>query len=443
MRFDGLLSPVSDAEPCGPDLDEDGDDAYLNYVLGAGNRLPERYINPETGAPFDRGAVDLKAETSAIAALLERSRDLRLLTLDVRFHALAGQIEGMVEGVAGMAALLDAHWDHVHPRGMDGEFTLRQNTVLALDDRATTVLPLRHAPILVDQRAGSICLNDYMLATGAATPREDERVIDVNQILFLFNSEAHRPRVETVHAALIGLRANLARIATAFAQNTDYAFPVEFDLLSGVAADILKAIEAGRTDLGAKDETTPPPDNGATADFPEQASGPTGGGRASAPASAVGAIANQAASAAALLAAEGYFGRNEPSSPALILVHQARLLVGRPLVEALEALLPDNVEYATIPVDPTAGFSIGIAKMRTITEDYVANAEVLADDPEVVPSFEARTRAEALQLLAAVSAFYRSAEPSSPIPMMLGRAERFANQSFQSILAELMPRPSS
>lgn len=441
MRFDTLLTPLSEDDPCGPDLDEEGDDAYLNYVLGAGNRMPERYINPETGAPFDRGAVDLKAETSAIAGLLERSRDLRLLTLDVRFQALAGQIEGMAEGVEAIASLLDNHWEQVHPRGEDGEFTMRQNTILALEDRATAVLPLRHAPILTDQRAGPISLNDYLLATGAVAAREDERVVDVNQILFLFNSETHRERVDKAHAALTALRASLSRIAARFAEKTDYAFPVGFDLLSGAAGDILKAIEAGRTDLGTKAavEEAPAPDAGAEY---ETAANRVTGGEAAAAAPAPGAIASQIAASAALLAAETYFGRNEPSSPALILLHQARLLVGRPLVEALEALLPDSVEYATIPVDPTSGFAIGIAKMRTITEDYVANAESLEENSEDVPGFEARTRAEALQLLSAVSAFYRSAEPSSPIPMMLGRAERFANQSFQSILTELMPRPS-
>ena len=441
MRFEGLLTPIAEGDPCGPDLDEEGDDAYLNYILGAGNRMPERYINPETGAPFDRGAVDLKAETAAIAGLLEKTRDLRLLTLDVRFQILAGQIEGMAEGVEAIASLLHTYWEQVHPRGADGDFTMRQNTILALEDRATAVMPLRHAPILTDQRAGSISLHDYLLATGAVAPREEERVVDVNQILFLFNSEAHRARVDQVHAALTALRASLSRIAAAFAEKTDYSYPVGFDLLAGAAGEILKAIEAGRSDLGTKavEEEPAAPDASGERDTAAARPAP---GEGTAPTLAAGAIASQAAAAAALLAAETYFGRNEPSSPALILLHQARLLVGKPLVEALEALLPDSVEYATIPVDPTSGFTISIAKMRTITEDYVTNAETSDADPEDLPSFEARSRAEALQLLSAVSAFYRSAEPSSPIPMMLGRAERFANQSFQSILTELMPRPS-
>jgi len=440
MRFDGLLTPISDGNACGPDLDEEGDNAYLNYVLGAGNRLPERYIDPETGAPFDRGAVDLKAETAAIAALLEKTRDIRLLTLDARFQALAGQIEGMAEAIEAIASLIEAHWEDVHPRGPDGDFTMRQNTILALEDRATSVLPLRHAPILTDQRAGPISLNDYLLATGAVTPREDERVIDVNQILFLFNSETHRARVDKIHAALTAMQSSLSRISAVFAEKTDYAYPVTFDLLSGAAAEILKAIEAGRSDLGAKaPEEEAAPDASAEQEALAARPAPS---EAAAAAPPPGAITSQAAAAAALLAAETYFGRYEPSSPALILLHQARLLVGKPLVEALEALLPDNVEYATIPVDPTSGFTIGITKMRTITEDYVANAEPPETDPEDVPRFLANTRAEALQLLSAVSAFYRSAEPSSPIPMMLGRAERFANQSFQSILTELMPRPS-
>ena len=131
----------------------------------------------------------------------------------------------------------------------------------------------------------------------------------------------------------------------------------------------------------------------------------------------------------------------EPSSPALILVHQARLLVGKPLVAALEALMPDTAEYASIIVDTAAGFELNMTKMRAITEDYTATAEEMQGDAD--EPYTAGTRAEATALMAGVGAFFRTVEPSSPIPMVLGRAERFVNQSFQAIIADLIPKRSA
>jgi type VI secretion system protein ImpA len=126
----------------------------------------------------------------------------------------------------------------------------------------------------------------------------------------------------------------------------------------------------------------------------------------------------------------------------LLLVHQARQLIGKPLVAALEALMPDYAEYASIVIDPSVGFEFNMTKMRAIVENYSASAEETAEETDI-PAFEARTRLETLALITGVGAFFRSVEPSSPIPMVLGRAERFMNQSFQSIIAELMPKKAA
>jgi type VI secretion system protein ImpA len=311
-----------------------------------------------------------------------------------------------------------------------------------LEDRTTVILPLHYAPVLRDQRAGAISLRDYQIATGVAKGREDERTPDINQILETLRSEAHRETIDEIHASLTALRTALGTIGEAFSTNTDYGFSAEFELLAEVVTQLLKFIESGRSDLKADGEPADAgpqtPDAGATPSPSADAGPQPAAGRAEA-----GPVRSHDAAAAALLAAEQYFGRFEPSSPALILVHQARLLVGRPLVEALEALLPDTVEYASIGIDTTAGFALGIAKMRALTEEIVADSQTFAAQEQEVPEFCAATRAEAMAILAAVSGFFRAVEPSSPVPMILGRAERFASLSFQSILNELMPRPSS
>ncbi len=447
MRFDTLINSVTDDEPCGPDLDEAGDDQYLNYMLGADNRMPTRYLDSETGLPFDRAQIDLKVETKTIAEFLEQSRDLRLLTLEARFQALAGQVNGFCECLQGMAALLEAHWNDVHPKGYEGDFTLRQNIVGVLEDRTTVVFPLQYAPLLRDQRAGPISLHDYQLATGKAEAREDERTIDVNQIIETFRSEAHRTSVDGLHAALsVGL-SSLTKIKSAFDEGTNYEYSPSFELLRAVLSEILAFVVTARPDLAgssasAEDDEALATEDGAPGTSDE--GGPTASAVSVSTAVKVGKIeiGSHAAASAALLASEKYFGSKEPSSPALLLVHEARQLIGKPLVAALEALVPDNVEYAAIVVDASVGFTFSMTKMRAIVEDYAATAEEVYSEEEI-PEYAAATRPEAVALITAVSAFFRAVEPSSPIPMVLGRAERFVSQSFQTILTDLMPKPSA
>jgi type VI secretion system protein ImpA len=447
MRFDTLINRVSDDEPCGPDLDEAGDDQYLNYMLGADNRMPTRYLDSETGQPFDRAQIDLKVETKTISEFLEQSRDLRLLTLEARFQALAGQVTGFSECLQAIASLLDTHWNDVHPKGYEGDFTLRQNIVSGLEDRTTVVFPLQYAPLLRDQRAGPISLRDYQLSIGKAEAREEERTIDINQIMDTFRSEAHRAAVDALHATIRSGLASLTKIKTAFDEGTNYEYSPSFDLLRGVLNDITAFIEAARTDLAGSSAAAEASDADAAGAGDTDAASDS-----SAPASAVAVstsvkvgkieIASHGAASAALLAAEKYFGGKEPSSPALLLVHEARQLIGKPLVAALEALMPDNVEYASIVVDQSVGFSFSMTKLRAIVEDYTATAEEIYVEEEI-PEYTAATRPEAVALMNGVSAFFRVVEPSSPIPMVLGRAERFVSQSFQSILSDLMPKPTA
>ncbi len=97
-------------------------------------------------------------------------------------------------------------------------------------------------------------------------------------------------------------------------------------------------------------------------------------------AAALKSIPNHESAKAALKAAEGYFRRNEPSSPALILVHQAGNLIGRPLTEALTALMPTASAKAALRIEGGYQFDIDLARMKSITESALA-----APLPELPP----------------------------------------------------------
>jgi len=438
MRFDKLTEPVSAAEPCGPDFDELGDDKYLNYTLGAENRLPTRYLDfreSTDGIPFDPSTIDLKSEVKAIAELLEETRDLRLLTLDARFHALSGQLVAFCESVEAIAALLTERWVEVHPQGYEGDFTLRLNVVGALNDRATIISALDYAPVLRDSRAGPVTLRALAIAKGTVTAREGERTLDINQLNETLRAPAHRATVEAAHATIMSCQKALTAIQTAFDEQTNYEYSPNFDLLRGALGQLRALVEIGLPDIAA---APPAEDLAQEGDEEAVATGaaPVARMAAAAPLPA-GSISSRAA-AAALLAAETYFGKNEASSPALILVHQARQLVGRTLVAALEELLPETAENVTMVVDPGLGFEFSMSKMRAITEDYAANAEAPYEEEVAADEFQAETRQQAAALIVAASAYFRAAEPTSPIPVLLSKAERYLTLSFTAILADLM-----
>lgn len=439
MRYDFLLEPVSEEMPCGPDLDETGDEAYLNYVLPAADRLPERFFDRETGVPFDRSSIDLKAELKTIAELMERTRDLRLLALEARFQALGGQLVACCECIQAMSLLVDERWEDVHPQAIDGDFTLRQNTLAALDDRATIILPLEYAPLATDKRVGPIGLRDYRVANGEVEARGGEgNAPDLATVLDAMRADAGREGIEAAHAAVVAAEDALRTMVAKFQDAVGYEAAPGFDALLPALAQMRTFIETAlpalqtaetskTTDDALAESSVEPPPSGAGAGTQAADSVPV----------AAASVTSHAEAAAALMAVERYFTANEPSSPAIILVHQARTLVGKPLVTALDTLLPQQADRALISLDNRAGLQLAMPAMRSITET-VTNGAAARDEGETTREFRADTRKDAESVIHGVEAFFHKVEPSSPIPMLLAKARTYMNRDFAAILADII-----
>jgi type VI secretion system protein ImpA len=532
MRFDNLSQPVSETDPAGPDLDEEGDSAYLNYMLVAPDRLPTSYLVQAPGTqerrPFDRSSIELDKELDKIAELLERTRDIRLLTLDARFNAAAGKLIGFIEATQGLSIVVTTFWDTLHPRPADGDMIVRQNTVESLDDLGQIVLHLQNATIAGGGRTRPVSLRHYLLATGKAEAREDEEQVPLDQISATMTNEANAADVTALHAGLEASRTALDAVRATFMEKAGAEFAPSFDRLLDLYKQMREMIGAFRADLA------PPKAEGA-----EEGTEGYADGSGSALA-LTGAVKTHADAAAALAAAESYFLRLEPSSPALILVHQSRLLIGQPLTFALEALMPEPSQRAALRFDSGFKFDIDLSRMKTVTDDALANG-IPAEEPEqsssggdgwdswntsssdqaapseesassssgwddwgssssseenpeasaeisegspadgspsdgtsegssegeisletLIPdepahsspaslptplpvpagaaTFKATTRGQASELIQATETFFRAAEPSSAIPLLLSKARTYISKDFASILSELMPR---
>jgi type VI secretion system protein ImpA len=138
---------------------------------------------------------------------------------------------------------------------------------------------------------------------------------------------------------------------------------------------------------------------------------------------------------------EDYLAAHEPSTPALLLIHQARVLVGKPLIHALEILLPDAAPRAMIKIQSEINVQLNMAQLKQLTDSVPRLAEGANGSDAGEQSFTAKTRAEAMTLIAEVEHFFKVAEPSSPVPMLLTKATGYANRDFNAILKDLIAPP--
>jgi type VI secretion system protein ImpA len=441
LELEALTAPVSDSDPCGPDLDLEGDLDYMNFMARVEGLLPASFFRD--GRPFDRGSINFPAEFDAAAPFLEQSRDLRLLTLLARFHVLNRDLAGFETCVRAISTLLTERWNEVHPRGEDGDFTIRMAALETLDDTPTVVLPLQFIPLASSRRVGTITFRHYMIAQGEAQAPEgddEQQPIDLGEIDRILMEAELEPLVATLRS-FEAIRTALGGIRNTWIEQASFdqapAIEKAPQLLGRIIA-LLQAVAVKR------DPTLTPAEPAPGGDSIEAGAAP-----AAAPAVSVGSIKSAANAVDALAAIAEYFARNEPSSPALLLVRQAEQLVGKSFVEVMQLMLPAHVGQASIAIGGPLPFQLSVealhATLQNASWSNGGGESPPADPPpadgaEAEPrQFRAGSRAEALALLDQVGSFYRSVEPSSPVAVIAERARRLAERDFMGLLQDFLP----
>ena len=439
MAIDWLAEPISEDKPCGPDMVAGDDDAFIGYYFEAEANLPERYFVPGIKAPgdtfapgsvFDPKSISHAAEKATILNLLKKTRDVRLLTLLARQQALAGRLEGFVEAVAGIAALLETFPADVHPQnGAD-----RRSALEELAATTTLVTPLQYMNIA---GGGEVSLRKYMAASGQSEKRSGEADLMTGTLLNELGAPSNKAAVDTSFR-LIGEALGLMQRVKGACLRGDRPFTLGLSASMDTLGEMQKLIVQARPDLQA--DMAPPPvpaadeavQGNTTGDAPAPVSMVT------VPSLAPTLIPSQGAARQALRAIETYFAQYEQSSAALLLVIQARLLVGKPLIEAIETLLPEDAPKARIDFGADTGFSMSMDRLRMLSAEMASlTASVPEPDPGPVPVIA--NRAEVAAWLRDVDDYFRKREPASPIPLLLSRAKAYLDKDFGALISELMP----
>lgn len=472
--FEFLTSAVFAENPCGPDLDLEGDGDFLNFTAFADGILPASYFR------FDRTEVDLASQITGMKPLLEATRDVRLLVILAKYQILDRQLEPFITTLNAIAALLGKHWNEVHPRAEDGDFALRINTLETLDDMAQVMLPLQHQPLFKSRRIGAISFRTSLLASGKLQPRENEEAFDQGALDAAVSESDIREMIAT-RDQFIRLKAALQAIQSSAREGMDFQGSVSFERLAPLVHDITTFLEQVVT---RRDPSAAALNKATLASGQPLADGGSGVGAATSSLSVpgspaihaalpVGAIASLSEVTNALRAVGGYFATKEPASPALLLVRQAQSLVGKSFYEAIRALLPAHATEATMLMGASPGFTLSVERLAEVAADFPtepSGGEVASDDgwgwdtpseaegeTDAAPladevsastgksevsqdkSFEASDRHQAFALMGLIQDYYARNEPASPVPLLLDRARHLGAMDFLALMRLVMP----
>ncbi len=453
MNLDWITEPISDDAPCGPDLGTGEDAEYEEFYFGALGRLPGEYVRPGVQRPdgsrtqdiiFDPKSVNLNRETKVITAMLRRSRDIRLLVLMAQWCVLAGRIPPLASAVGAIADLLEKFADDVHPTFALGPKD-RREALNDLDRQVTVILPMQYAGLT---GTTEVTLRKLKVATGRANPMMDEDNLSAAMMQGALAEPANRKKVDETHEALLILLDAMSRIEKACQSHPTHPFLPSLDKLKAVVTETRAAITDARPDLRGTEIETAASSDTSLGTAPSDPSIAPSSTAAVLEAGAYSGedlidILNQTQARLTLEACELYFRQSEPSSAALLLITQARLLIGKPLIEALETLLPQQADKAVVDFGLQTGFSMNIDRLRALTSDMPTTATQADPPPEVADPPKVVSPAQATTAIRSVEDYFHRTEKSSPVPLLLRRARTYVGKDFQALVEELIPREQS
>lgn len=479
-----LTTPLSEEEPCGPDLEMLGDPDHMRFTA----RI-EAFL-PKTFASFDRATIDFPAEFETLKTLLARSRDLRLLTTLAKLLILNRDFAGYVAVFKTVETLVDVAWPSLVPSLLDGDAVLRIVTLQTLDDMPDSVMPLQAAPLFETRRFGKVSFRSHLLANGLVQAREAQNEGEEGEkapsasALKTALTDVELPVLMATRALAIDLQGSVRRIEALVNEKSGQADALRFERLPPLVQDMVVFLDkaVGERDPSLTLLTAGPvaATDAGTDDEPA----------AEVPTQDVGTVGTTMQAQAALAAAADYFSRFEPSSPILMLIAQVQALVGRSFYETMQALMPERSAVARLRVGLEPAIELPLERLSALivttsdqneeqgevasaSEETAAEEEAASSDGEEAPAeeagpgdggedaiaeppppvappkmlpatqrFEAPDRRAAMALLRQVAVHFRRAEPSSSIPLLLDRAEGIQGKDFFSLLRDLLPAAS-
>ncbi len=314
--FEIVSKPVSDDQPCGPDLEMNEDKAYWLTIGRVEPALPKSLEEYEK---FQGRGMPIADEISALTGVLERSHDLKLLSLIARLRILSQNLDGFIDAIEAINYLVQNRWEQVHPQG---DVDYRLSLIEALEFMPDTGYPLRDVPLFVSPRLGKVSYRLHLLATGALSSHrlsDDEGAAadDEAPTPHEIASAAKAAKLDDIVASrdkILSLLSMVEGLETNFEENA--GSPLRLKALKELTSKILDFLTYC---LGEKDPSLAAPAGPAPGLSMQEAAAQI----VTAP--APGSVDSVAAVNAYLRGVEEYYARHEPSSPCVFTLRNAAL----------------------------------------------------------------------------------------------------------------------
>jgi len=322
-ELESLLAPLSDEQPCGPDLEYDA--AFI--ALEAESRgKPEQQFG-DTVIPAQEP--NWRELHGMALDLLQRTRDLRVAVQLLRAETRLNGTTGFSHGIRLVHGLLSQQWPHVHPQldaSDNDDPTMRMNALAPLADAATVLTDLRAARLGTDRYLSARAVE---LALGKAEPHGDESV----------PGEAQLADAAAAQAAAEG--DPLAQLRAAHEAVRAIEQLLDERVGSGAAPDLkplrritqsLNAFAQLAQGHAAAGESQP--SEGATGD-----AAPKHGGAGV----RMDSIRTRDDAIRALERVCEWIDRHEPTNPAPLLIRRAQRLMGKSFIDIIRDIAPESL----------------------------------------------------------------------------------------------------
>ena len=318
--FESLKAPLSEARPCGENLE----DTQLLASFDAYRLFGQ--VTPVEPPP------DWREIRSRSLEALGQSKDLRLLAHLAASVLRTDSLTHFLSLLPIAAFWTEQYWEQVYPL-IDEDAILRKNAFNNFADRPAIIDRLRTLPFIHSRQLGSLSLRDMELASGRLPPvSSDTTVPSQAEVAAAFASVsvedlgALKDCVTSAIAAIKRIESKMRDAGGTDAAPNLEALSTPLAQIQRIVAEQLAGRGVGEAvAAGEGADVTVASDAGAVS---------------------VGAIRSRQDAVHALDQVANFFRKHEPSSPVPMLLDRAKRLVAKDFLEVLADIAPDALGQA-------------------------------------------------------------------------------------------------
>ncbi|MCC8392525.1 type VI secretion system protein TssA [Paraburkholderia sp. MMS20-SJTR3] len=339
LDVEHLLAETATMPPCGVDLEYDAEFLELDALA---SDKPKRQFQETDEEPPWRDIME------RAAALLDRSKDLRVALIYTRAASRVAGLGGFHAGLRVLLGMHERYWENLYPaldaEDADSPAALRATALTALGDPFTPFND--HSTLLHDLRVAEVCqvpgdrltVRDILIAAGKLDAPEGESKLTLQTVQGVLAKAVKDDPVALADA--LALPETVEKLANRMSACFGAEDAPSITMMMGAAQNLATVCRSVAVEHAAAAQ----PD-----EFPQPAAALATAGAAVArlgqpPATQGPArLATRADAIAMLDAVCAFLERTEPTNPAPLLIRRARALMEMDFIAIMQDLAPDSL----------------------------------------------------------------------------------------------------